>query len=156
VFCAVHRIRQQGQKRPREEIRGDRSTGELVYDVRLWDERARFRVMRAALLGCNGEDYVLPVLDHARVVRLHGPGILITGSELIPRGRSSIKNIKVDRYPQTWWCIPTPRPVERSAPDPAAARAEARRLGELVGESMTGRSTRRGRFDPNSKLRSDT
>ncbi|WP_232081000.1 hypothetical protein [Variovorax sp. SRS16] len=84
--------------------------------------------MKAMLLAGDGETYVIPVLDHARVVvRLHGPGILITGTGLIPHGRSPIKNIKVERYPQTWWCIPTTWPVKRGAPDPAVARADARR-----------------------------
>ena len=61
--------------------------------------------MVAMLLATDGESYVLPVLDHARVVRIRGRGALIAGTEVIPLGRG-IKNIKAERYRQTWWCIP--------------------------------------------------
>ncbi|RYE40677.1 MAG: hypothetical protein EOP24_39925 [Hyphomicrobiales bacterium] len=63
--------------------------------------------MKASLLASDGERYVAPVLDHARVVRINPDGILITGMEVIPRG-AGMKNIKADYYPQTWWCIPVP------------------------------------------------
>ena len=63
--------------------------------------------MKASLLAADGERYVVPVLDHARVVRINSDGILITGMEVIPRG-AGMKNIKADYYPQTWWCIPVP------------------------------------------------
>jgi hypothetical protein len=52
----------------------------------------------------DGETYVLPVLDGARVLVVEGDGLLTTGIEVIVLSRG-IKNIKSIRYPQTWWCV---------------------------------------------------
>ena len=61
--------------------------------------------MAASLIGADGERYVIPVLDRARVVELRGPGFLIAGDEIIPISRGA-KNIRSERYRQTWWCVP--------------------------------------------------
>jgi len=116
----VYQIRWQGQKREREMIRANRSLGDLRLDYRVWDPRPTGRIMVASLLMPDGETYVLPVLDRARVIKIHRNGLLITGTEVIPRG-IGIKNVKADRYPQTWWCIPyQPEPTD---PHTTAARA---------------------------------
>ena len=81
--------------------------GELRFDSRLWDPRPGRQIMKASLLAADGVRYVVPVLDHARLVRINADGILITGLEVIPRG-TGMKNIKADYYPQTWWCVPVP------------------------------------------------
>ncbi|MDM0042171.1 hypothetical protein QTI05_24245 [Variovorax sp. J22R193] len=104
MLVDVYRVRYRGVKQERERIRKDKHRGELSYLTRLWDPRPGRSVMKAVLLGADGERYVLPVLDHARVVEVRGEGLLITGMEVIPTSRG-IKNIKSDRYPQTWWCV---------------------------------------------------
>lgn len=104
MLVDVYRVRYRGVKQERERIRQDKHRGELAYRVRLYDPRPRWCVMKAVLLGSDGEHYVLPVLDQARVVEVRGEGLLITGIEVIPTSRG-IKNIKSDHYPQTWWCV---------------------------------------------------
>lgn len=76
-----------------------------MFTERVHDPRPGRSLMVAMLLATDGESYVLPVLDHARVVRIRGRGTLIAGTEVIPLGHG-IKNIKSQRYRQTWWCIP--------------------------------------------------
>lgn len=46
---------------------------------------------------------VLPELHQARVLKITANGIVITGSECIPR-RSGRKS-SVDNFQQTWWCL---------------------------------------------------
>ena len=107
MFCIVYRIRSQGQKRERELIRSTPSRGDLHFDHRIWDPRPARQIMKATLLADDGERYLLPVLDRARLVTIRGNGMLITGTEVIPRG-TGMKNIRADYYPQTWWCVPEP------------------------------------------------
>lgn len=104
MLVDVHRVRYRGVRQEREWIRGDRHRGDLSYTERLHDPRPGRSVMVAMLLGIDGESYVLPVLDLARVLRVRGNGLLITGLEVIPTSHGS-KNIKSDRYQQTWWCL---------------------------------------------------
>ena len=111
VFCIVYRQRAQGKERHPDWIRSSPARGELQFECGLWDERPWRVVMRAALVGPDGETYVLPVLDRARIVRIRGKGILIEGTEVIPvRPSGGIKNVKVDRYRQAWWCVPKSKP----------------------------------------------
>ena len=105
MYCAVYRLRHRGERLEREAIRGSRSLGEPVFTERVHDPRPGRSLMVAMLLATDGESYVLPVLDHARVFRTRGRGTLIAGTEVIPLGRG-IKNIRAERYRQTWWCIP--------------------------------------------------
>lgn len=102
MFCAVYRLRHMGERLDREAIRSSRSLGELVFTERVHDPRpgavsngrhvarSRRRVICAA---------------RARVLRIRGRGTLIAGTEVIPLGRG-MKNIKSQRFRQTWWCIP--------------------------------------------------
>lgn len=83
------------------------------------------------LLGADAERYVIPVLDHARVLRIRGKGMLITGIEVQPRGRA-LKNIKVDRYRQTWWCLPA---VPRGGPLLSFSASAAVAFGQIPGQS---------------------
>lgn len=119
VFCAVYRLRHLGQELERDVVRHNRALGELVYTERLHDPRPGRSVMAAMLLGADGESYVVPVLDQARVLRIRGKGVLIAGIEVVPRGRGA-KIIKADRFRQTWWCVPAaPRdgqPFPRAEP----------------------------------------
>ena len=114
MFCTVYQVRSQGFKREREAIRLSGRSGDLSFDCGLWDPRPARQVMRATLVDTDGERYLLPVLDRARLVKIRGSGLLITGIEVIPRG-IGMKNIKADHYPQTWWCVPMPQ-VAHPAP----------------------------------------
>jgi hypothetical protein len=144
VLCKVYRVCRAGAQQPSEAIRRDRHVGDLLYKVRLYHPEARHQFMKAVLLGSDGETYLLPVIDEAQI-EIRPTGILIAGKELIPRGRG-VKNIKCDVYPQSWWCVPIrPEDQPRGDPSPAAARAEARRRGEIVGDSMTNHYSQRGR-----------
>lgn len=109
VFCAVYFSRSQGLERPKASIRASAALGDLRFDVGLWDERPWRVVMRASLLQPDGESYVLPVLDKARLVRVDRGGVLIEGTEVVPRG-IGMKNIRADHYPQAWYCVPRRRP----------------------------------------------
>lgn len=147
MFYEVFRTRYQGEKLPSPEaIKHGRRVGELRYFERIYDPRPGRSLMIATLTAPDGETYILPVLDRARVRRVDG-GILISGLEVIPRG-IGIKNIKSDNYPQTWWCRQLPeRPTPRQA-SPAESRVEARRLGEEVGATLNRWPTRRSHYTP--------
>ena len=130
VDYVVFRLRHKGQKLPKQVVPHHRATGELRYYTRQWDVRPRFRIMAAQLL--LGERYVIPILDEACVRELRRDGgLLISGWEVIPR-RHGLKS-NVDRYPQTWWCMPA-HLVKPVVPDAAACRALAVALGMDAGE----------------------
>ncbi len=110
--------------------------------------------MLAVLLKPDGQTYVIPPLDRARVRKIRG-GILISGLEIIARSHG-FKNIKSDDYPQTWYCRPIA--ITRSGfdtdtdryGDPAASRRRARELeleesleARAIGETLTRQSNRR-------------
>ena len=109
MLVDVYRCRVRGEKQDPDAIRQDRHRGRLRYALRLHDPRPGRSVMVAQLVGADGETYVLPVLDRARVLAVKGDRLLITGVEVIALGRG-IKNIKSMRYPQTWWCVLPPIP----------------------------------------------
>ena len=94
-----------GVRREREAIRSDRSIGDLMFGVRIFDAKPRWRVMMAQLLAADGVRYVVPMLDHAALLRIRGSGLLIGGQEVIPLSRAR-KNIPTARYRQAWWCVP--------------------------------------------------
>jgi hypothetical protein len=109
------------------------------------------------LLRDDRETYIIPVLDRARLRQISG-GILISGIEIVPRGRG-MKNIRSDNYPQTWWC----RPVaitnsgfehdEIPKPSPAESRRQARKLEHSaeavrIAEAINRRPTRRMPYNP--------
>lgn len=94
-------------------VRSHCALGDLVFTERLHDPRPGRSIMLAMLLKEDGESYVIPALDQARVLRIRGKGVLITGLEVQPHGRG-MKNIKADRFRQTWWCLPAV--VDRRTP----------------------------------------
>lgn len=154
-FHEVFRTRHEGAKLETvEAIKNTCRRGELIYTERVWDPRPGRSIMIAMLMQPNGETYVIPPLDRARVRKIRG-GTLISGVEVIARGRGS-KNIKSDDYPQTWWCRPIM--VTRSGfeddpdpfGDPTAARRRARELeleeslhARAIGDTLTRQSNRR-------------
>jgi hypothetical protein len=109
------------------------------------------------LLRDDGESYIIPVLDRAHIRKIRG-GILISGIEIVPRGRG-MKNIRSDNYPQTWWCRPVAIANSVFAPEDMETPADARRRArqqELestpevrrIAEALTRRPTRRVPYDP--------
>jgi hypothetical protein len=58
--------------------------------------------LKAQLLSDQGA-LLLPTLNGAQVRRITESGIVITGTEVIPR-RSGAK-ASADFWPQTWWCL---------------------------------------------------
>jgi hypothetical protein len=151
----VFRTRHEGRKLPSvEAVKHTHRIGELFYRERIWDPRPRRSIMIAMLLQPDGETYVIPPLDRARVREIRG-GTLISGVEIIARSHGS-KNVKSDDYPQTWYCRPVW--VSGSAfegdPSPFGNPAEARRRArehELeeslhareIGDTLTRQSSRR-------------
>lgn len=160
VFYEVFRTRHEGAKlQSVEAVKHTRRVGELCYIERIHDPRPGRSIWIASLLQPNGETYIIPPLDRARLRRLYR-GILISGIEVIARGRGS-KNIKSDDYPQTWYCRPIAIPRggfdddENPFGNPAEARRQARereleetRAAREIGETMTKRSDRRVPHNP--------
>lgn len=153
----MFRTRFEGGKLPSAEaVKHTRAVGDLVYMERVPGRAPGGGIWAAMLLRDDGETYIIPVLDRANLRKIHG-GILISGTEVIPRGRG-MKNIKSDNYPQTWWCRPvvlTNSGFEHDFPQasPAESRRQAREFehsmeAERVAEAITRRPTRRIPYDP--------
>lgn len=110
----VYRTRQRGVRLPAPAA-GVR--GQLLLE--LW----RLRHARQLAAKLTREDdaslLLLPELLAARVERITRNGIVIAGTEIVPR-RGSMKS-SADRYPQTWWCL-----VHPQAPHPPADTGRAR------------------------------
>jgi hypothetical protein len=100
-------------------------------------QRRGFNNRMAVLLGSNGETYMLPVLDKARLLAMNDRGVLLTGIECYPprgaKGRGAM-------YPQTWWCVLRGGPA-KTIGDPAEARRleHERRRANLATHSTVGR-----------------
>ena len=98
MLVTVFRTRQRGIRlgEPAAGVQGE-------LEVGLW--RLRFgRELAAKLM--SPEDpgtMLLPELLSARVQRITHSGIVIVGTEIVPR-RDSRKS-SADRYPQGWWCL---------------------------------------------------
>jgi len=119
VLCTAYRLRHKGQKLDPDAIRQGGSVGELTYRQRLIGKTPEWNVMIAALVVPGSETYVFPVLDRARLLKIRGNGLLITGVEIIPLS-CGIKNIKADYFSQTWWCVPCVY-TQGDEPEPAKA-----------------------------------
>lgn len=57
--------------------------------------------LRAHLTGPNRRTAV-PVMIDAVVIKITESGMVLRGTEIVPRNSSSKAN--VEHYPQTWWC----------------------------------------------------
>lgn len=158
ILYEVFRTRFEGGKLPSQEaVKHTRVIGDLVYTERVPGQQPGRGIWAAMLLRDDGETYIIPVLDRAQIRKIRG-GILISGTEVIPRGRS-MKNIRSDRYPQTWWCRPVALTNSGFAPEDMETPAEVRRKArehELddtaearrVAAALTRRPTRRVAYDP--------
>ncbi|GER13364.1 hypothetical protein [Variovorax boronicumulans] len=153
----MFRARFEGEKLPSAEAaKHTRAVGDLVYMERVPGPAPGRGIWAAMLLRDDGETYIIPVLDRAHLRRTRG-GILISGMEVVPRGRG-MKNIKSDDYPQTWWCRPvavTNSGFEHDFPQasPAESRRQAREFehsmeAERIAESINRRPMRRMPYDP--------
>ena len=157
ILYEVFRTRFEGEKlQSAEAIKHTRRVGDLTYMERIHDPRPGRSIYLATLTQPDGETYVIPALDRARLRKIQG-GILISGIEVKPRGIGS-KNIKSDDYPQTWWCRPvaiTNSGFEHDFPhaSPAESRRQARELehsmeAQRVAETIRRRPMRRMPYDP--------
>lgn len=72
--------------------------------------------LRADLMGPDREP-ALDCLIDSMVVKISAGGIVIMGTELVPRTRTSSKS-NVDDFPQTWWCRFLPGAMEYLPPKP--------------------------------------
>lgn len=81
-----------------------KAQGATRGDLRLLTQVANARYTALAQLFVPGSDehYVLPVLMDAELRRIGADGLLIKGTEVIPRGPSA--KSKADYYPQKWLC----------------------------------------------------
>jgi hypothetical protein len=160
ILYEVFRTRFEGCKLPSAEaVKHTRAVGDLVYTERVPGPQPGRGTWCAMLLRDDGESYIIPVLDRAHIRKIRG-GVLISGVEVVPRGRA-MKNIRSDRYPQTWWC----RPValtnsgfendEIPKPSPAESRRQAREFEHSaeavrIAEAINRRPTRRMPYNPDT------
>lgn len=84
-------------------------TGELT--LHKWKDGSNHSAMRlrADIMGPSRE-HAAPVLIDAIVIKITEAGIVIVGTEIVPRNASSKAN--VEYYPQTWWCRLLPGKME--------------------------------------------
>lgn len=101
----VFRTRQRGIRLavPAVGVRGHLQLG-------LWRVRATRQLAAKLTSGPDSMTLLLPELLPARVERITRNGIVIAGTEVIPR-RASTKS-GADRYVQTWWCLVQAGPAE--------------------------------------------
>ena len=95
MLCKVYFANQKGRPRPKDEVRRSVQIGAL--SVRLMSRYA------AVLSSPDTGRYLLPALD-AVTVEIKPRGVLLTGTEMIPR-RQTMKTA-YDMYAQVWWCVP--------------------------------------------------
>ena len=106
MFCEVQRLYQRGHKSPSP---APAVAGELT--LHKWRDGSNSSPMRlrADVMGRDRQPAVPSLID-AVVVRISAEGMVVTGTELVPRNASSKAN--VEYYPQTWWCRLLPRRME--------------------------------------------
>ena len=162
ILYEVFRTRFEGGKLPSAEaVKHTRAVGDLVYTERVPGPRPGRGVWVAMLLRDDGETYIIPILDRAHLREIRG-GILISGIEVVPRGRS-MKNIRSDSYPQTWWCRPVALTSsgfehdEIPKPSPAESRRQAKEFEHSaeavrIAEEITRRPMRRMLYNPKTAL----
>jgi hypothetical protein len=98
--ASVYRLRERGVKLPRPQ---QFVAGQLLLIKGL--DSANRPTFKAQLLDGNGA-LALPSLEGAKVRRITANGIVISGTEIVPR-RRGVK-AAADFWPQTWWCmVPT-------------------------------------------------
>lgn len=97
VQASVYRLLRHGVAVDRQLLRqGEPAVGDLELRLRMLGRVPRWNVYLAALRA--GDSYVIPPLDHARVVQLAGRWLLIEGEEVV------MERSHERRHAQAWWC----------------------------------------------------
>jgi hypothetical protein len=98
VEVTVYRTRQRGLRLPAPTpgVHGHLQLG-------LWRIRHTRQLAATLVASPDSTTLLIPTLLAARVERITRSGIVIAGTEVIPR-RASAKS-SADRYSQTWWCL---------------------------------------------------
>lgn len=106
MFCEVQRLYNRGTKLRSPE---PAVPGELT--LHKWRDGSNHTAMRlrADVIGRDRQPAVPSLID-ALVVRITAEGMVVMGTEVVPRNSSSKAN--VEYYPQTWWCRLLPGKLE--------------------------------------------
>jgi len=94
----VYRLRQRGLNLPRPL---QAVPGNLLLTKGMGSDGRE--TYKAQLLGDSSGALALPTLERATVRRISGNGIVITGTEIVPRRHGA--KASSDVWPQTWWCL---------------------------------------------------
>ena len=123
MFCEVQCLYQRGHKstHPAPAVAGELT----LHKWRDGSNRGAMR-LRADVMGCDRQPAVPSLID-AVVVRITAEGMVVMGTEVVPRNASSKAN--VEYYPQTWWCRLLPGKLEL-LPEPPAETPKWRRAFE--------------------------
>lgn len=107
MHCTVYRLRRDGAKLPPEDVKLTAASGWLYWGQKSTlgpPERHAFLLTRAD--GKPGMDETLPTLRFARLLKIAGGGILMSGFE----HPSSPPHTQLR---QTWWIVPNPPKPEK-------------------------------------------
>jgi hypothetical protein len=139
MFAIVYRCRREGVRLEPAAIQAESARGELRV------QRRGFNNRMAVLLGLDGETYVLPVLDKARLLAMNDRGMLLTGIECYPpRGAKG----RAPMYLQTWWCVLRGGPAKTIGDPAESRRLEREQEAREIGNALNRWPTRRGSFSP--------
>jgi hypothetical protein len=106
VQASVYRLFHHGVAVDRQQLRQCQpAVGDLELRLRMLGRVPRWNVYLAALRA--GDSYLIPPVDHARVVQLSGRWLLIEGEEVV------MQRSQERRHTQAWWCR-----IEAASPVP--------------------------------------
>ncbi|MGK6308340.1 hypothetical protein [Variovorax sp. DT-64] len=137
MFAIVYRCRREGQLLHRDDIEAEPAHGELQVF-----RKGMKRV--AVLLGRDGESYVIPLLDKAKLLALDDRGLLLTGVEIYPTRSGKGTG---PMFVQTWWCELNPKTRSTVANPAEARRRERERQAREMGGALLRRPMRRGNYE---------
>lgn len=106
MYCEIQALYSRGAKLPQP---SPAIKGEMT--LRKWRDGSNRGAMRlrADVAGRDRQPAVPSLID-AMVVRITAEGMVVMGTEVVPRNASSKAN--VEYYPQTWWCRLLPGAME--------------------------------------------
>lgn len=119
MLVDVVAMRIRGEKRPRDDVLAAtpvRGILQLDFVRPGWFRGQKNAPLLAGLLIPGACEWALPPLDQARVQRIWGPNLYITGLEEFERARRTVVT-----YRQAWWCrlvLTEPRGDAQSSSDP--------------------------------------
>lgn len=104
MHCKVYRLYDHGVRLDKHAVQQNApKVGRLLYETRVRAPQIERTVFTAQLLAVSSDQYVLPALDGAWLVKLNADGLLLYGTEVVPgRGRKSAD----ESYLQAWLCKP--------------------------------------------------